>query len=183
MARSSSHFTPRNAFQLRIALRACAFVSFFRGASWYIRRSTISGPFCSHVNRRPAPRREAPHASYCLLSTSWWDDPTLLRGVNGGQRSTQFEVRQHSPFALAPNLVSSQPVQSPGDSNFGWHLRTNDSIGGGSQQDGRNGNDYVSSANMNFAVFQALGDRVEAEYRRFNYDDKVFPQNRRISTH
>jgi hypothetical protein len=29
---------------------------------------------------------------------------------------------------------------------------------------------------MNFAVFQALGDRVEAEYRRFNYDDKVFPQ-------
>ena len=29
---------------------------------------------------------------------------------------------------------------------------------------------------MNFAVFQALGDRVEAEYRRFNYDDKVFPK-------
>jgi hypothetical protein len=29
---------------------------------------------------------------------------------------------------------------------------------------------------MNFAVFQALGDRVEAEYRRLNYDDKVFPQ-------
>jgi hypothetical protein len=41
---------------------------------------------------------------------------------------------------------------------------------------GRNRNNYVSSANMNFAVFQALGDRVEAEYRRFNYDDKVFPQ-------
>jgi hypothetical protein len=53
MARSSSHFTPRNAFQLRIALRACAFVSFFRGPSWYIRRSTISGPFCSHVNTSP----------------------------------------------------------------------------------------------------------------------------------
>ena len=29
---------------------------------------------------------------------------------------------------------------------------------------------------MNFAVFQALGDRVKAEYRRCNYDDQVFPQ-------
>jgi len=30
---------------------------------------------------------------------------------------------------------------------------------------------------MNFGVFQALGDRVEAEYRRLNYDDKLFPKS------
>ena len=35
---------------------------------------------------------------------------------------------------------------------------------------------YFGQPNMNFDVFQALGEQVEKEFRRFNYDDQSFPQ-------
>jgi len=114
MARSSSHFTPRNAFQLRIALRACAFVSFFRGASWYIRRNTISGPFCSHVKTSPG---AAPGSTTRFLLSA----VNLIVGlshiavhaVKARSGMDRFKSEsENSRFALRVNLVSCRPVQS-----------------------------------------------------------------------
>ncbi len=113
MARSSSHFTPRNAFQLRMALRACAFVSFFRGASWYIRRSTISGPFCSHVNTSPG---AAPGSTTRFLLSAVNVMVGLshisVHAVKSAQDDLSKSKSENSRFALAANLVSSRPVQS-----------------------------------------------------------------------
>ena len=35
---------------------------------------------------------------------------------------------------------------------------------------------YFGQPNMDFDVFRALGEQVEKEFRRFNYDDQSFPQ-------
>src|SRR5437867_4579087 len=66
--------------------------------------------FARTRTRRPAPRREAPGVSCCLPSTSWWDCPTLLRGVNGGQRSTQFEVRKTAFSGAQPRKRGTPSV-------------------------------------------------------------------------